>query len=315
MKIRINKEYVLLALLIASTLGYLIYQKADRIHYRLPKTAPLKPDEITSMEIAHDGGTTILRKAAGGTWIIEPAGWKADPAKIGEMKEAMAGLAITDLVSETGDYARYRLDGRNRGVIRAYAGKRIVRDLFVGKAAPTYNHTYVMLPGDERVYLAGGDLGRLFMAPAGEIRDMLVFSVSSPEVVELRIEHEGAKAVLTRSPAQGRGKAAQEIQWKNESGSRVDKADVDGLLAALAKIYCGEYLADSEKGALKAPVTTIEVMGPSRAVLSVYEEKNGKIPAVSSQNPSPFVMPDYKHEEIKKAVFKILGRIDPEAGG
>ena len=33
---KIKKEYILLALLIASSVGYLIFQKTDRVHYTLP---------------------------------------------------------------------------------------------------------------------------------------------------------------------------------------------------------------------------------------------------------------------------------------
>ncbi|HOJ14335.1 MAG TPA: DUF4340 domain-containing protein, partial [Deltaproteobacteria bacterium] len=147
MKIRISKEYVLLALLIASSVAYLVYKKADRVHYRLPALEPVKQEDITSMTVEKGDGKIVLEKA-GTDWVISPAGWKADRVKVDEMREMLSTLVITELVSESGDYGRYQLDEKSRARIRAYAGDRLVRDLTAGKAAPTYNHTYVLLPGD-----------------------------------------------------------------------------------------------------------------------------------------------------------------------
>lgn len=312
MKIRISKEYVLLALLIASSVAYLVYKKADRVHYRLPALEPVKQEDITSMTVEKGGGKIVLEKA-GTDWVISPAGWKADRVKVDEMREMLSTLVITELVSESGDYGRYQLDEKSRARIRAYAGDRLVRDLTAGKAAPTYNHTYVLLPGDRNIYLARGDLGRLFSAPASEMRDMLVFSITPKEVTSVQIEHRGESRTfkrMERGPdAKGADKAenaATDHSWEDASGDASSTAVLDSVLATLSKVYCGEYLPDDRKAALGSPVTVITITGRSEAKISIFEREGEQVPAVSSQNPSPFVMPDYKQEELDKALAKIF---------
>ncbi len=310
---KIKKEYILLALLIASSVGYLIFQKTDRVHYTLPSLEAVQPDGITTIDITREGKTASLKKQAE-SWLIAPQDWRADSTKVSEMLDVLANLAVTDLVSETKDYDRYELDERSRATIKAYAGQEPRRDLIVGKAAPTHNHTYVMLPGDGRVYLASGDLPRLFLVSPSDLRDMVVLSMTPADIDRIEIEHKGRKTALVRSEVpqdkEKNGSASQDrpkvYTWKNDRGVPVDKADVDTLLAVLAKLYCGEYLDDAMKTVLKAPETVIVMKGTGEHVLSIFAKSQDRVPALSSQSESPFVMPDYKLEEMEKGLGRIL---------
>jgi hypothetical protein len=309
---KIKKEYILLGLLMASSIGYLVFQKTDRIHYALPALAELKADDITVIEIIRYGKTSTLRKE-GKVWLISPQNWRADLTKVSEMLDTLARLKVTDLVSESGDYDRYQLDAKGKALLKAYAGKELRLELTVGKAAPTYNHTYIMLPGDERVYLAGGDLPRLFLVPVPELRDMVVFAVSPPEISRIEIERGTGKTVLTKSELAQEapknvtsGEKTKLFTWMNDKGTVVDKADIDSFLSALSKVYCGEYLDDAMRPLLKSPLMTVRLIGPGEHSLSVYQKEGDKIPALSSENASPFVLPDYKFEEMEKSINKIL---------
>lgn len=309
---KIRKEYLLLALLLASSAGYLVFQKTDRVHYTMPVLGELKPDELTAIEITRASGKTTLVKR-GKDWYLSPQGWRADQTKASEMCEALAKLAVTDLVSESKAFDRYQLDEKGKAVLKAYAGKALRRDLAMGKAAPTYNHTYIRLPGDDRVYLAGGDLPRLFPANVSEMRDMLVFSLTPTEVTRIVIERQGAKTTLTRHelpPEQApKGDAKDKPKlylWKNEKGVVVDKADMDTMLSGLSKVYCGEYLDDAVKASLSMPDLTLRFTGEKEHILSLYGKTGEKIPATTSQSESPFVFPDYKHEALTKSLNAII---------
>ena len=309
---KIKKEYILLALLIASSIGYLVFQKTDRIHYTLPSLDEVKADGITAIEITREGETTTLKKQDK-SWHITPQNWRADQTKVTEMLDVLANLTITDLVSETKDFERYELDEGNKAIIKAFAGDVLRRDLMVGKAAPTYNHTYVMLPGDERVYLASGDLPRLFLVSPSELRDMVVFSVTPTDINYIEIEHKGKKTVLTKSevPQETDNASSSEektkvFTWKNDKGETVDKVEIDTLLAGLAKVYCGEYLDDALKAGLAGPETVVAMKGTEAHDLSIFPKTGDKVPALSSQSESPFVMPDYKLEEMEKILSRIL---------
>ncbi len=301
---KIKKEYLLLALLIASSIGYLLFQKADRLHYRLPVLQEVKAQDITRIEVVRGKETHVFVRE-GASWLISPQKWRMDPARASEMTQALSELAITDLVSESGAFERYGLDDKGKAVLKAYAGQKLVRELVVGKAAPTFNHTYVLLPGDKKVYLAGGDLPRLFLAPASELRDMLVFSITPGEITRMDIEHAGVKTTLTKvedTPAAGTEtpEGTKRYTWKDPSGTVVDKADVDSFLSGLSKVYCGEYLDDNAKQGLVSPVTSLVLTGSREYTLSIFARDNDKIPSLSSETASPFVLPDYKYEEMDK---------------
>lgn len=311
-KTSISWEFILLAVLIVSTVAYLFFHKSDRINYNLPEIRKVNPADITSIEITRGSSSMTLRKT-GTTWNIVPPGtWRADQAKIEEMKETIAKLAVTELVSESKDYARYELEENRRAVLKVYSGAKPALEIIVGKAAPTYNHTYVMLPGDDRVYLVSGDLPRLFLAEPDQMRDMLVFDISPSRVTGVEIVHKGKRLSLARREEQSGGEAQEGKDapnvWKDSRGATRDNADVDGLLAALTKLYCGEYLEDAEKDSLANPETTLVLRDTAEHRIDIFPRKLDRIPALSSQNPSPFVMPDYKYEDILKHLDKIMGK-------
>lgn len=312
---KIKKEYILLALLIASSVGYLVFQRADRMHYKLPVLDEVKAESISSIEISREGKTTVLKRQDG-TWRITPQNWRADQTKVSEMLDELAHLAVTDLVSETRDYDRYELDNGKKATIRAFAGTELRRDIIVGKAAPTYNHTYAMLPGDTRVYLVSGDIPRTFLVSPSEMRDMLVLSLTPSDITRIEIEHKGDKAALIKSEVPqtktgdgSKGETdgkAKLFTWHTDTGRPVDKAEVDTILAGLAKVYCGEYLDDAVRVNLKNPETALVMKGSEVHTLSIFRKTGEKVPALSSQSESPFVMPDYKLEDIEKSLNKIL---------
>lgn len=299
---KVNKEFAILITVILVLAGYLAFRHTDRLHYRLPVIAKIHADAITRIDIARSGGTITLT-GKDGSWTIGPQGWQADPDKVKAMLGTLEGLRITDLVSESGSYERYELDNAKKIRIRAFAGSRPELDLSVGKTASTGRHTYVTVPGDRKVYLAEGNLNSTFGVPASDLRNTLVLAFDPSRITSIQVEHEGTGISLTR---QDTGKASGSA-WKNAQGEPVDKVRADTLLAVLSKVYCEGFLDDSLKGSLKDPRYVCRLKGGREYTLSVYEETGNKVPAVSSENPSPFVLPDYKLDGLKKAVQDLSG--------
>lgn len=308
----VKKEYLLLALLIASSMAYLIFKHTDRIHYTLPVLKVIKADDITRMEVRRAGHTTLLTKKDK-SWYISPGNWRADQTKVSEMSDKLSGLTITDLVSESKSYERYQLDDKNKVMLKAFSGNEIRRELAIGKTAPTNSHTYIRLPGDSKVYLASGDLPRLFLAPVADLRDMLVFAITPSDIIHIEIEQAGNTTTLTRKAllADKSLKDATKpgvtlYTWKNEKGIIVDKAEIDSFLAGLNKIYCDKYLDDVMKDSLKTPAITIKIKGAKEYSLSLFDKTGEIIPALSSESESPFVFPGYKNDSLKKALGMII---------
>lgn len=302
------REFAVLIVVILVLAGYLAFRHTDRLHYSLPGIAKVHADAITRIEIGRSGGAMTLA-GKDGAWTIGPQGWQADPEKVKAMLSALEALRITDLVSESGSYERYDLDGAKKVRVRAFAGSRPVLDLSVGKTASTGQHTYVMIPGDRKVYLAEGNLTSTFGIAASELRNTLVLAFEPSRITSIQVEHEGAVISLTRTDASA-GKPEEQSSgsvWKNAKGESVDKVRADTLLAVLSKVYCEGFLDDSLKNSLKNPLYVCRLKGGREYALSVYEKTGDKVPAVSSENPSPFVLPDYKLDGLKKAVQDLSG--------
>jgi hypothetical protein len=311
---KVKKEYILLGLLIVSSIFYLVFKQTDRIHYTLPELKALKADDITRIEITRAGKTTVLFKKDK-AWHISPNYWRADQTKVSEMLDKLSGLTVTDLVSESKSYDRYQLDDNNKAILKAFSGNEITRELSMGKTAPTNSHTYIRLPGDNKVYLASGDLPRLFKAPTVELRDMLVLGFASEQITSIEILRAGKSTVLTKEalpadksqkePAKG---AVKLFIWKIEKGETVDKAIIDPFLSGLSRVYCEKYLDDGMKASLVNPAISLKLKGAKEYTLSIFEKTGEIIPAVSSGSESPFVFPGYKLDTLKKALDEIMGK-------
>jgi hypothetical protein len=309
---RVKKEYILLALLIASSITYLVFKHTDRIHYTLPGLKVVKADDISKIEVTRAGATTVLTKKDN-AWYISDGNWRADQTKVAEMLDKLSGLTITDLVSESKSYERYQLDDKNKVMLKAFSGNKIRRELSIGKTAPTNSHTYIRLPGDNKIYLASGDVARLFLAPVAELRDMQVLGFASEEITSIGILEEGKSTVLTKealppdkSQKEPAKSAVKLFTWKNEKGETVDKAIIDPFLSGLSRVYCEKYLDDGMKASLVNPVITLKLKGPKEYNLSIFEKTGEIVPAVSSESESPFVFPGYKLDTLKKSLDEIM---------
>lgn len=309
-----KREYIILAVIIAVLVGYLVFKHTDRIHYVLPVLEKVDVKGISKVEITR-GNVKMVLIRKGDSWHITPQDWRVDPQKIADMLSAIGDLHLTDLVSETKAYDRYQLDAKNKLMVKAYSGLTLKREFDVGKAAPTNQHTFIRLPGDDKIYLAGGDFRRSFDTPVSELRDMLVFSLTPSEITEIRLERSGQVLALSRQGAstakatkpQGKG-SPLEVIWKNENGEQPDKNKIDSLLAELSKIYCEGYLDDTMKASLTKPAMILKLKGPKEYTLFIYDKYGEKIPALSSMSESLFVLPGYKFEALKKSMADIMGK-------
>jgi hypothetical protein len=310
----VKKEYILLALLIASSMAYLVFKPTDRIHYTLPGLKTLKAEDVTKIEMTRTGHMTLLTKKDK-SWYISPGNWRADQTKVSEMLDKLSGLTVTDLVSESKSFERYQLDDKNKVILKAFSNNEIRRELSIGKTAPTNSHTYIRLPGDNKVYLASGDLSRLFLTPIAELRDMQVLGFASEGITSIEISEAGKTTVLSKQelpPDNSQKESAKGtvklFTWKNEKGTTVDKGIIDPFLSGLSRIYCEKYLDDGIKTSLINPAITLKLKGPKEYSLSIYEKIGENIPAISSESDSPFAFPGYKLDTLKKSLDEVMGK-------
>jgi hypothetical protein len=311
---KLNKEYIILGLIILALTGYLVFRHTDRMHYRLPELKKVESKDISKIEITRGSDTTVITRKDD-AWYIGPQGWQADPEKIKSILSALSELKITDLVSESRAYDRYDLDAKKKILVKSFAGTALKRELIVGKSASTSRHTFVMLPGDEKVYLADGDFRSLLDAAPSGLRDTVVLSFNQSEITEIHIEANGQALSLTRQdiPAKTEKPSANispDQVWKNDKGEQLDKVKVATLLAGLSKVYCESYLDDSVKSSLTKPLYSFKLKGTKEYSISLFEKNGNKTPALSSGSPSPFVLPDFKLDGLKQSVKDLEGKRD-----
>ncbi len=309
-----KKEYIILFILIAALAGYLYLQRTDRVHYEVPQIDTVDTGALTWLEIISKDRTVSLTKKDG-SWYIEPKGYPADTVKVGKMLQAISDLTLTDLVSESGSVERYNLGEADRITVKAYTGTELTRSFDLGKAAPTHQHTFVSLPGDNRVFHAKGSFRGDFELSASDLRDRQVLSFPKDEITGIRISTQGKETVLTRTEAEPLSKEDQsrnkddaspkQVVWKNAAGDEADKAEVDALLSDLSNLDCGEYLEDLAKEQAGDPELTITLTGARDYTLSFHPARDGKSPATSSANNYVFVLPDYRQENITKSAEKL----------
>jgi hypothetical protein len=333
---KVKKEYIFLGIAIVLLAAYLVFHDSNRSRYTLPQTPKLDEKEISRIDIKTGSETiTLTRKAA--DWFVGEKNFPADPVKITPMLAAIAELRLTALVSEAKAYERYDLTEGKKISVTAFAGDKEVRRFDIGKAANTYQHTFVMLPDDSNVYHALKNFRRTFEEKTDTLRNMKVMAVMPENIKEIQMVSAGKTATLTRNevPAPvaeekpGEDKMAEPghkaddaktektppaaktlTVWQNAAGEKVDNETVKRLLAKFTSLTCESYINDRKKEELTDPGQTVTLVSDKPYTLSVFKkmESDNGYPAVSSENDYPFMLQASLFEEIKKEMEALMAQ-------
>jgi len=331
---KIKKEYVFLGIAIVLLGGYLVFYDSNHSQYALPQLPKLEEKEISRIDITSSNGTvTLTRKAA--DWFVGEKNFPADPVKMPPMLSAIANLQLTALVSTAKAYDRYDIGEGKKISVTAFAGEKEVRRFDIGKMADTYQHTFVMLPGDPNVYHALKNFRMTFEEKADALRNMKVMAIAPENVKEITLASAGKTVTLTRkevpvpvkeeksgedkkveenkNPDDSKAKkdtpAAKTISvWENPAGEKADNETVKRLLSKFSAISCESYINDQKKEALTDPSHTVTLALDKPYTLSVFSKKKSDdgYPAVSSENDYPFYLQAGLFEEIKKEMEALI---------
>ena len=315
-----KKEYVILVAIIAALILYLALHKTDRTHYKLPVLHEVAENRITQLEISKAGDTIVLNKKDK-TWYISPEEYPADSDKVKNMLDVIAKLTITALVSESKHYIRYDLNNDKKINVQAWEGNTMNREFDIGKAASTYQHTFIKLGEDMNVYHARGDFRHKFEQTIDGLRDKTVLSFEQEEIREIHISRDDSTIVIIQkeipvaevekkdAEAKPVPTAKTEFVWQTAEGKKTDKSKVKGLLSSLSRLQCEKYMDDRIKEDCKAPHYVIRLKGAEEYSISIFA-KTGKdtknYPAISSQNNYPFLLSDSQVDNIKTIMDEML---------
>ena len=313
---KVKKEYIILAAVILALSLYLSLRKSDRVHFELPKLPAVPKADVSRIEIAKKDAAIVLNRR-NGNWTIGPQGYPADTAKVSNMLGIIENLTLTAMVSESGDYIRYQLDDDHKITVKAHIGEKLTRAFDIGKAAPSYRHTFVRLEGNELVYHARENFRNVFDLSGDDLRDKQVLAFDKGEIQEIRLTKNGRSLVCTRSaasPAAGQEPAVEspppkeELVWQSPEGERCDEKKINSLLASLSNLHCEKYIKDMEKEELLDPLYRIELTGAQDYSLSIFAKADDEksYPAISSENNYPFLLPEGRAKSIMKTPEELL---------
>lgn len=325
---KLKKEYIILILIIAALSAYLLMRRADRTHYRLPELSTLKKGEISKIEITQNGKSIILKKMDN-RWQLEPMGYLADENKVNAMLNVCDDLTLTALISEAKDYSRYDLNAEKRIGVKAWTGDTLQRSFDIGKAAPSFRHTFVRLDGDSRVYHARDNFRGKFDFTIDSLRDKAILSFRTTDIREMEIIKEQAVIKLVHSevsaePAVSQPEksdtapaaAAIKFEWQSSDGQKGNERSLNRLLTTLSNLKCVEYINDRGKDAFSEPIYAVKLKGTLDHQLNIFarlQKDDKNYPAVSSDSNYPFLLSDSQVQQIMIDPAELLRK--PESNG
>ncbi|MBW2605613.1 MAG: DUF4340 domain-containing protein [Deltaproteobacteria bacterium] len=318
---KLKKEYFILTAILVALILYLALHQSNRTHYQLPELSEVSGKHISKLEITTAGHSIIFNKKDN-TWYIEPKGYRVDSTKIKNIVNVIEKLKLTALVSESKNYVRYDLNNEKGIHVKAWQDKTLLREFDIGKAAPTFKHTFVKLPDDPNVYHARGDFRRNFDRSVDDFRDKTVLSYAQNTIRKIKLVREKKTISLSRKKIpetlpvkkdEPAAKASKESKtktvWADTKGREVAPFKVSSLLSFLSSLECERYLDDFKKEDFKNPIYTVTLEGEKEYSLFVFsqKDKNAKnYPAISSEDGSPFSLSDTQVDTIKSKLDDIL---------
>lgn len=283
---RVLTRYALPALIIVAMVLYLGLRNRDRLLYELPELPELAVAEVDRVEVTKGESTMAVRRE-GDDWVLEPEDFPAAAPQVDTMLQMLADIRVTDLVSEYAAYSRFELDPDSALRVTAYGGGEVLRTLEIGKEARTYQHTYVKLEGDRRVYQAAGDLGNYFPVTGDVLRDKLVLTVDAATVGEIVARSPGEELVLRKRPSLEEDAAAE---WVTAAGAAWDTAKVEESLQRLANLSTFRFAEATPRPGSEVLELTLNTEAGAAHTLRVFARDGNSYPAASSGSDYPFLL-------------------------
>lgn len=305
-----KKEFAILFFIIVVLVFYITSEKREKTHYELPEVQKIEKSAISELHIRKKGADVVLRKEDK-KWLVGAQKYPADESGVDNILDGVTGLTLTTLISESKNYSLYELDEDSRIVVEALIGEDVVRKITVGKPAPSYRHTFVMLDDDYRVYHAEGNLKNEFDKMVPDLRDKQVMAISD-EIVEITLNMGANELIITKETApvsveiteqekqEEQAAEAPAPKWITSSGKPVKQKEVEEIVHTLSNLQCDGYIEGKTIEDYTSPVFSATLKGINAYSISLFEKKDNQYPAVSSENQYPFLISEWKAKRLMK---------------
>lgn len=260
-----KREIIILVALIALVSLYIILRDDKQINYTLPQVESVNTEDINKITYTADGSVkTFVKKTDG--WYLEDKNYLVEKFIMDDMVTSIGDFKLVDMISDSENYDRFDLD--NPGIIKAFKGEQVLREIHTGTLSSTKNYTYVRVPGRKEVYSARGNLVESFQKDAETLRSKAVLEFTDATEVEYVID----ETVQTKS--------AEELPH---------------LIESLQNLVCRSW----EDGPKEKEVIRFKITADGKEhTLTIYEKTDKGYPAISSYTKDPFILPDWKVDEL-----------------
>ncbi|WP_457553735.1 DUF4340 domain-containing protein [Desulfobacula sp.] len=302
-----KKEYLILIALILILAAYLLFHKENTDNFTLPEIAKIDISKITGLVIDKKEGSIEFTKKKD-LWLITDKEYPADSSLVQSILDTLKSLKLSELVSQKQDLGRYELDDENRIQVKAVAGQKTIFEFTMGKTAPSFNHTFVMLINDKNIYYAKGNFRTHFDKTIENFRDKKVLEFKEDSIKQFTIEKEGISKTLVSKKDKDKKKTA--IIWQSDKDTPADEKMVSSLLSSVSFLKCEKYLGSFTKNKLgkEKSLCRIHLKNEKSIELTLFKtETEDNLIGISSMNEYVFALNQYNGKEILSAVDELLG--------
>ncbi len=334
-----KKEYIILGLIIVLLSAYLVLRNQNGNNYALPFIPEVKVSDIHEIILEKEGKTIPITKKDE-AWKVSDKNYPAETKSITKMLDIIKEMKVTALISEAGEnLTRYELDEPNRIGVTVKSKSETMRQFEIGKAAPSYRHTFIRLASNPSVYHAAKSFRRDFDKSVADLRDKSVLQFDQEKITEITLEKEGITQTLALTKiseeeeenatetddaaANADSSTAETAEstvtvWQiqgDETNSALDetkKNAIKEMLSTLSTLKCSSYSeSDDKKSAFKdqAILATLTLKGDKAYTLQLITKTvdDGDYPGLSSENGYPFFIGSYEGDNLLKKVDSVLG--------
>jgi len=312
---KIRKEVIIICTVIILLAGYLVLHNSNSVNYRLPVIKALKQKDIASIEISVSN-TILVLSNNNDKWAVNPGDYPADEGKVKDIINSSSKINISSLASEAKSYGMYGLDESNRINLRVFSRAGVIRELGIGDAAPTGQHTYILLKNNPDVYLASGNFRPTFAVSLNVLRDKDIFKLSGDSITDIiltsgaAISKELVKTVKMLPANPTNTNLVRTDIWTSTTGEKINQDNVKNLAEALSTLNCGSFLDSSTNSYYleKSPVYNIKFTADRVYSLKIFAREGNIYPASCPDIKGIFTLYQGTAENIMKKDKDLLGK-------
>jgi hypothetical protein len=214
------------------------------------------------------------------------------------------------MVSESKLYSHYGLEEDNKISVKAFSENSTKMNFYIGKTASTNRHSFVMFEGNKNVYEAKNNLRNIFDITIDELRDKSVLTLETTSITKLSLTNKDESLTFEKTavpppanPGDQKDAPPQspEITWRTANGKTAKSETLKRIFTTLSKLECTGFIDGKTKPDFTDPIYTITLEGNETYSISIFQKReDNKYPAVSSGSDYPFLLAEWKAEQIMK---------------